>query len=118
MQIYEKDIARICHEANKAYCMTIGDNSQLHWDEAPEWARTSAIAGVMAIKASPNLTPERSHEGWLKHKREDGWKYGPVKDPVKKEHPCFVPYNDLPQEQRMKDHLFTTIVKTLLTTME
>ena len=26
----------------------------------------------------------------------DGWKYGPVKDPEKKEHPCFVPYDDLP----------------------
>lgn len=118
MLLYEKDIARICHEANRAYCLSIGDPSQPAWDEAPEWQRTSAIAGVLAIKEDPGRTPEQSHESWLKHKKSDGWKYGPVKDPVKKEHPCFVPYNDLPAEQRMKDHLFTAIAKTLLAATE
>lgn len=118
MHIYEKDIARVCHEANRAYCVAIGDNSQTSWDEAPEWQRTSAIAGVMAIKVDPNRNSEQSHESWLEHKKNDGWTYGPVKDPVKKEHPCFVPYNELPIEQRMKDHLFNAIAKTLLATME
>ncbi len=30
-------IAKVCHEANRAYCQTIGDNSQLAWEQAEEW---------------------------------------------------------------------------------
>lgn len=112
--IYEKNIAMVAHEANRAYCAALGDNSQLPWDEAPEWQRQSALAGVMAIKADPSRTPEQSHEGWLEHKRLDGWKYGKVKNPELKEHPCFVPYHELPADQQVKDRLFTSVVKALL----
>jgi hypothetical protein len=33
------DIAKVCHETNRAYCETLGDNSQPPWEEAPENAR-------------------------------------------------------------------------------
>ena len=112
--IYEKNIAMIAHETNRAYCAAIGDMSQLPWDQAPEWQRQSALAGVMNIKNNPGTTPEQSHESWLNAKSEDGWKYGPVKNPDKKEHPCFVPYSELPEDQKMKDKLFTLVVKALL----
>lgn len=105
-------IAKICHEANRAYCETIGDHSQPSWDLAPSWQRESAIAGVQKHLAAP-LTPEQSHESWLEQKRADGWVYGPEKDPEKKTHPCMVPYADLPKEQRAKDHLFGAIVAAL-----
>ncbi len=36
-----------------------------------------------------------------------------MKDAEKKEHPCFVPYAELPAKQRMKDHLFGAVVRTL-----
>ena len=41
-----------------------------------------------------------------------GWKYGPVKNPDAKEHPCMVPYAELPPEQRRKDALYLAMVKT------
>jgi hypothetical protein len=50
---------------------------------------------------------------WLAEKTKTGWKYGPEKDPEKKEHPCFVPYDQLPAEQKMKDHIFLAIVQVL-----
>jgi hypothetical protein len=103
-------IARLCHEVNKAYCESIGDHSQVSWEEAPEWQQNSAIDGVMFIKASPDTTPEDSHKNWLAHKVKDGWVYGPVKDVEKKEHPCMVPYEELPLEQRVKDYLFRAVV--------
>jgi len=59
------DVAKVCHEANRALC-----------------------AGL-------------------------GWKYGAVKDADKKEHPCFVPYEELPKEQQAKDHLFKATVSAL-----
>ena len=106
--------AKICHEANKAYCETIGDNSQPTWDEAPDWQKNSAIEGVRFTVYNPNKPASASHESWLALKEKEGWKYGPVKDPEKKEHPCFVPYDELPTEQKIKDHIFQGIVKSLI----
>ena len=54
---------------------------------------------------------KQSHESWLAEKRATGWKYGPVKDPEKKEHPCCVPYAELPAAQQAKDRLFTGTVR-------
>jgi len=106
-------IARVAHEANRAYCVGLGDMSQVSWDEAPDWQKESARNGV-AFHATPGRTPEDSHNSWMKEKVESGWTYGPVKDAEKKEHPCIVPYGDLPLEQRMKDYLFKAVVDTLL----
>jgi len=106
--------AEASHEANRKYCQSIGDDSQPAWKDAPQWQRDSAISGVKAIRDNPNTTPEQSHEGWLKVKVADGWKYGPVKDPAKKEHPCMVPYSELPEEQRKKDEIFGQTVREVL----
>jgi len=103
-------IAAVCHEANRRFCLTIGDASQPSWEDAPEWQRQSAMNGVKFHLANPDAGPSGSHENWLKEKLETGWKYGPVKDPEKKEHPCCVPYDQLPPEQRRKDALFIAVV--------
>lgn len=106
-------IAEVCHEANRAYCRAIGDNSQLAWEQAPDWQRKSAIAGVEFCQQNPNAPASANHESWLAQKQKDGWKYGPVKDPEKKEHPCCVPYDNLPWEQRAKNYLFKAVVEAL-----
>jgi hypothetical protein len=105
------DIARVCHEVNRAYCKSLGDESQPAWDDAPQWQKDSALAGVQAILTDPATTPEQSHEGWLAQKRADGWTFGPVKYAEAKTHPCFVPYAELPAEQRVKDYLFGAVVR-------
>ena len=105
-------IARLAHEANRAYCQSIGDESQLPWDETPKWQRSSAILGVRGVLESGN-GPRESHESWLAEKERTGWKYGPVKDPKKKEHPCFIPYDKLPPEQKVKDSIFVSTVRAV-----
>lgn len=105
--------AQVCHEVSRAYCALLGDTTQLPWEEAPEWQKQSAIAGVQYHRNNPNSTPADSHNSWLKEKELTGWKYGPVKDPEKKEHPCFVPYEQLPKEQQGKDHLFLAVVRAM-----
>ena len=104
------DIAKKCHEINRAYCAALGDTSQLPWDQAPEWQRQSAINGVQFHIDHPDAGPDASHNSWLEEKRSAGWKFGPVKDADKKEHPCFVPYDQLPAEQKAKDYLFKQTV--------
>lgn len=103
-------IAMMCHAINAAYCQAMGDDSQSAWDDAPDWQRQSAIAGVEMHLANPDATPEQSHESWYAQKEAEGWTYGEVKDAEKKEHPCFLPYDELPIEQKAKDYLFRATV--------
>ena len=106
-------VAKVAHQINKAYCESIGDFSQLPWHEAPQWQRDSAIQGVNFHLDNPNASPAASHENWLSQKKAEGWKYGPKKDPDKKEHPCFLPFDELPTEQKTKDFLFRQVVHSL-----
>lgn len=100
--------ARIAHEANRTYCMAIGDQSQKSWEDSPIWQRESCRSGVDRVLAGK--TPRQLHESWFADKRDAGWTYGPVKDPVKKQHPCMVIYDRLPPEHRLKDVLFVEVV--------
>lgn len=108
-----EDIARVVHEANRAYCAIIGDHTQQPWDLAEPWQRESCTAGVQFV-LDGSASPEEQHEAWLEHKRAEGWVWGPVKNAELKEHPCMVPYDELPAEQRRKDHLFRAIVLALV----
>ena len=106
------DIARVCHEANRAVQLATGErNISPHWELAPEWQRASAVEGVE--KALAGFTAEQLHESWCQFKVSGGWVFGPIKDDVALTHPCLVPYADLPAEQKSKDVLFRAIVSAL-----
>lgn len=107
------EIARVCHEVNKAYCHALGDHSQRGWDEAPQWQRDSAMLGVELHRNDPKAGPEASHVSWWAEKVADGWIYGPVKDAAVKTHPCMVPFEKLPVEQQAKDYIFRAVVLAL-----
>lgn len=107
------EIARVCHQVNRAYCEALGDDSQPIWDAAPEWQRDSVVNGVVFVANNPNVGPAAAHESWLAQKEADGWVYGEVKDAEAKTHPCCVSYDELPVEQRAKDHIFRAIVLAL-----
>jgi len=106
-------IAEVAHEVNRAYCQALGDYSQPTWHDAPDWQRTSAVEGVKFHISNMDAGPEASHESWLTLKEKEGWKYGLVKDSEKKEHPCMVPFDQLPVDQQAKDFIFRAIVHVL-----
>jgi len=107
------NIARVCHAANKAWCESNGDHTQKPWEEAEAWQRESAIQGVEFALANPEAPDSAQHDSWVLSKLKAGWKYGPVKDAAKKEHPCIIPFEALPEFQRKKDSLFRAIVNAL-----
>lgn len=109
-----KVAARVAHEVNRVYCHSLGDDSQVPWDEAPEWQRASCIAGVNAVAKDPAMTLVEQHALWCRHKKEDGWTHGETKDAEAKTHPCLVPYSDLPPEQQRKDAFFVAAVRAVL----
>lgn len=104
-------IAKVCHDANKAFCETNKDWSQFSWEVSPEWQKESCRAGVKYPLDNPNSAPSDSHNNWLKVKQETGWVYGTIKDAVAvpPTHPCIVPFEQLPDKQKMKDFIFQAI---------
>lgn len=107
------EIAVVAHEINMSFCQSIGDDSQVAWDNAHDWQRSAAIEGVKFHLDNPDATPSSSHEKWMADKIEQGWKYGLTKDGEKKEHPAILPYDQLPTEQKSKDFLFKQVVHSL-----
>ena len=106
-------IAKVCHQANKAWCEAVGDTSQKDWDEAEQWQRDSAINGVKYKLDNPNAGHDAQHNSWMKEKVDAGWVYGEVKDAENKTHPCIVKFEELPEFQQKKDALFCAIVDGL-----
>lgn len=54
---------------------------------------------------------ENTHEIWAKNRMEEGWSYGKERDDANKQHPCLVPYEDLPNFE--KDYDRNTALGTL-----
>ena len=64
---------------------------------------------TMSVNLPDELIPlieemaKNVHEVWAKNRLNEGWKYGPVRDDVKKETPCMVAYEDLPENEKEYD---------------
>ena len=43
------------------------------------------------------------HEVWAQNRIKEGWTYGPVRDDKKRQTPCLVPYDQLPEEEKAYD---------------
>lgn len=107
-----EQVARVCHEVNRAYCQALGDNTQVSWEDAPEWQRVSARMGV-DLHTMGNFGPEASHISWMKQKIDAGWVYGPEKNAELKTHPCICSFDELPVAQQAKDFIFRAVVHAL-----
>lgn len=51
------------------------------------------------------------HEVWAQTRMEQGWTYGEQRDDAKKQHPCLVAYEELPEAEKEYDR--NTAVGTL-----
>jgi len=103
--------AHAAHEANRAYCLALGDASHAPWESAPDWQKDSVRLGVAGVLRGNS--PSRSHAAWCEYKTAHGWRLGPVKDVEKKEHPCLLPYDQLPPAQQAKDAIFVATVSAI-----
>lgn len=43
------------------------------------------------------------HEVWADSRLAEGWSYGEERDDAKKTHPCLIPYEELPEEEKEYD---------------
>ncbi len=48
------------------------------------------------------------HETWAQERTSQGWTYGEKRDNAQRHHPCLVPYEDLPEEEKVYDRNTST----------
>lgn len=77
----------------------------------PKPIDTSNISLPEELLALTEKIAENVHDVWAIGRIEHGWTYGSVRDDAKKETPCLVPYNELPESEKEYDR--NTAMETL-----
>lgn len=80
------------------------------FEERDEGFKSQHIQCIKRICSGDHvMTPREAHDNWMKEYEAMGWKYGPKRDPVAKTHPDMVPYDELPEPERLKDEIFLAV---------
>lgn len=53
------------------------------------------------------------HENWAAARLREGWRYGPERNDANLQHPCLIPYDELPDAEKEYDRI--TAMETLKT---
>jgi hypothetical protein len=69
----------------------------------PEPLDTSGVNLSPEILELTEVLARHSHDVWAQRRLEEGWRYGAHRDDSRKEHPCLVPYQDLPESEKQYD---------------
>ena len=77
----------------------------------PQPADTSGIVLSDDLLQLAERMAENVHDVWASTRFAQGWTYGPERDDAAKKHPCLIPYNHLPEEEKVYDR--NTSLETL-----
>lgn len=81
----------------------------------PSPINTEAVSLNPEIRELIELLAKNTHDIWALQRQQDSWVYGPRRDDSKKTHPCLVPYEDLPESEKVYDRLAAEqLIKALL----
>jgi RyR domain-containing protein len=69
----------------------------------PKPIDTSAVSLSHELQDLTELLAKNAHEIWAQQRLADGWRYGPARDDTKKEHPCLIAYDELPEAEKIYD---------------
>lgn len=72
---------------------------------------TTNITLPQELEELVELMAENCHEEWAATRIKQGWTYGPERNDELKQHPCLVPYSELPESEKEYDR--TTSISTL-----
>lgn len=77
----------------------------------PQPFDTNDVALPVELNHLAELMAKNVHEVWAKTRIEQGWTFGPQRDDANKKHPCLIPYEQLPEEEKVYDR--NTSIETL-----
>ncbi|MEK6283709.1 MAG: RyR domain-containing protein [Acidobacteriota bacterium] len=64
---------------------------------------TSGVTLSGGILELTELLARNAHEVWARQRLAEGWRYGAERNDARKEHPCLVPYEQLPESEKEYD---------------
>lgn len=64
---------------------------------------TSKVELSPEIRQLTEVLSKNAHEVWAQERMAQGWRYGQDRDDARKEHPCLVPYDELPESEKVFD---------------
>jgi ryanodine receptor 2 len=64
---------------------------------------TSGVTLSDEILALTERLAEHNHDIWARKRIAEGWTWGPARDDARKQHPCLVPYAELPEKEKEYD---------------
>lgn len=101
--------AQILHGATSVIARPDG-SFNVEWEELTLEQRTNATNALKKLLTEPHHTPEEHHDLWLKPMIENGWTKG-VYSWADKTHPCICSYDELPDSEKLKDHIWMHMVE-------
>ena len=69
----------------------------------PQPIDTSDIQLPEELEALVEEMAKNVHEVWAETRIKQGWMYGPERNDKQKKHPCLIPYEELPEEEKEYD---------------
>ena len=77
----------------------------------PKPVDTSKVKLSLDLLELAEKMAENVHDVWARTRIDQGWTYGPERNDAEKKHPCLVPYDQLPEEEKVYDR--NTSIETL-----
>ena len=69
----------------------------------PQPMETSDIQLPEELNVLIEQMAKNVHEVWAQNRMEQGWTYGNERSDALKQHPCLIPYEDLPEVEKVYD---------------
>jgi ryanodine receptor 2 len=81
----------------------------------PEPIDTSKIILSNELNGLVEFLAMNTHENWSKERIRQGWQWGPKRNDKRKEHPCLIPYEQLPESEKEHDRIAAKeLLKTII----
>lgn len=82
----------------------------------PTPINTSRVILTDDVLELTEMLAKNAHEVWARQRSAEGWRYGPERNDTRKEHPCLVPYEQLPESEKEYDR--QTAMETIKAILE
>jgi len=107
-------IARTCHQLWVARQEVTGFTPDPPWEKLSKKERSTSFWGVEFVLTHPDITPEELFFAWRRHKIENGWSFGKLRDNKNMTHPYIIEeFEKLPEEEKLNYRLFIKTVQIL-----
>lgn len=77
----------------------------------PQPVDTASVMLPKELESLVELMAKNNHDVWAKERIAQGWTFGAERNDSLKTHPCLVPYEQLPEEEKVYDR--NTSIQTL-----